>query len=283
MAAIEYFKPASLAEAVELKEKYGEAARVFAGGTDIIVNLRDRVLNCKYLLDIKQIAEMQVLEYTPEGGLVIGGAVTINQLLAAAPVIDHYPILVQAGKTLANTLVRNRATLIGNLCNASPAADMAPAALVLGARIIAVSRRGVRQIPLAEFFVGVKRNALRPDELVVKLEIPAIRGKGVYLKRARIKGHDLAQVGVAGFLTGDGHLRLALGAMAATPLLVQGLETLEGDDLQHEEKIATIINKVKEQVNPISDQRSSREYRLAMADYLVRQVLGILGKEVKRA
>jgi carbon-monoxide dehydrogenase medium subunit len=160
---------------------------------------------------------------------------------------------------------------------------MAPATLVLGARIIAVSRAGIRQIPLEEFFVGVKRNALRPDELVVKLEIPAIRGKGVYLKRARIKGHDLAQVGVAGFLTDDGHLRLALGAMAPTPLLVQGFDPFRCDELQQEEKIATIVNKVIAQVNPISDQRASREYRLAMADYLVRQVLGILGKEVKRA
>lgn len=279
MAAIEYFRPTSLAEAVELKDKYGEEAKVFAGGTDIIVNLRDRILKCKYLIDIKHIPEMQELEYSPERGLTVGGAITVNELLAA-PAIAHYPLLAQAGKALANTLVRNRATFIGNLCNASPAADMAPAALVLGARVVAFSRAGRREIPIEEFFVGVKKNALRPNELVVRLQIPVRRGKGVYLKKSRIKGHDLSQVGVAGFLSDEGQLRLALGAVAATPVLVQGLNKVRRDDLQQEENIKAIIDKVLAQVNPISDQRASREYRLAMVQYLVRQVLGILGKEV---
>ncbi|MGB9858759.1 MAG: FAD binding domain-containing protein [Moorellaceae bacterium] len=279
MSAIEYFRPTTLAEAVALKDKYGEEAKVFAGGTDIIVNLRDRVLQCKYLIDIKHIPEMQELQYTPEKGLSLGGAITINQLLKA-PVMAHYPLLAQAGKTLANTLIRNRATFIGNLCNASPAADMAPAALVLGARVVAFSREGSREIPLEKFFVGVKKNALRPNELVVRLEIPVSRGKGVYLKKSRIKGHDLSQVGVAGFLSEEGELRLALGAVATTPVLVQGLKRFRREELQQEENITAIVDKVREQIDPISDQRASREYRLAMVQYLVRQVLGILGEGV---
>ncbi|WXJ93152.1 Carbon monoxide dehydrogenase medium chain [Moorella thermoacetica] len=278
MAVMEYFKPASLDEAVELIDQYGDEARVLAGGTDIIVNLRDKTLKCRYLVDIKQIPAMQELQYSDDTGLTIGGAVTINQLMQAQPVIDHYPILVQAGRSLANNLVRNRATFMGNLCNASPAADMAPAALVLGAAVIAVSKAGTRRIPLAEFFSGVKKNVLKKDEIALKIEIPPPGGKGIYLKKSRIKGHDLSQVGVAGYLSNSGQLRLALGAVAPVPLLVRGLGEVRDGDLQQEERVTAIVNRVREQVDPISDQRASREYRLAMVAYLVRQVLEFLGK-----
>ncbi|GFN24098.1 FAD binding domain-containing protein [Thermanaeromonas sp. C210] len=280
MAGIEYFGPTSLEEAIELKYKYGNEARIIAGGTDIIVNLRDKVLQVKYLIDIKKIPEMQELSYTPARGLIIGGAVTINQLLEAKPVVNHYPVLAQAGKTLANTLIRNRATLVGNLCNASPAADMAPASLVLRARVVVASQAGWREIPVDQFFTGVKQNALKPDELVVRVEIPPVKGKGIYLKKSRIKGHDLAQVGVAGFLSQEGDLRLALGAMAPTPVLARGLDIYRREDLQQEEKAQAIIEQVMAQVDPISDQRASREYRLAMARYLLRQALAMLSEEV---
>lgn len=279
MAVLDYFKPASLGEAVALLEQYGDEARVLAGGTDIIVNLRDKALQCKYLIDIKAIPEMQELRYSEGEGLVVGGAVTINQLLQAPQVRENYPILIQAGSSLANTLVRNRATFLGNLCNASPAADMAPAALVLGAAVVAVAKTGSRRIPLAEFFSGVKQNVLQRGEIAAKIAIPAPAGRGIYLKKSRIKGHDLAQVGVAGFLGVDGQLRLALGAVAPVPVLVQDLGPVRDGDLRQEERITAIVDQVLARVKPISDQRASREYRLAMVAYLVRQALAFLGKE----
>lgn len=279
MAVLDYFKPASLGEAVALLEQYGDEARVLAGGTDIIVNLRDKALQCKYLIDIKAIPEMQELRYSEGEGLVVGGAVTINQLLQAPQVRENYPILIEAGSSLANTLVRNRATFLGNLCNASPAADMAPAALVLGAAVVAVAKTGSRRIPLAEFFSGVKQNVLQRGEIAAKIAIPAPAGRGIYLKKSRIKGHDLAQVGVAGFLGVDGQLRLALGAVAPVPVLVQDLGPVRDGDLRQEERITAIVDQVLARVKPISDQRASREYRLAMVAYLVRQALAFLGKE----
>ncbi|MDN5362775.1 MAG: xanthine dehydrogenase FAD-binding subunit [Moorella sp. (in: firmicutes)] len=279
MAVLDYFKPASLGEAVALLEQYGDEARVLAGGTDIIVNLRDKALQCKYLIDIKAIPEMQELRYSEGEGLVVGGAVTINQLLQAPQVRENYPILIQAGSSLANTLVRNRATFLGNLCNASPAADMAPTALVLGAAVVAVAKTGSRRIPLAEFFSGVKQNVLQRGEIAAKIAIPAPAGRGIYLKKSRIKGHDLAQVGVAGFLGVDGQLRLALGAVAPVPVLVQDLGPVRDGDLRQEERITAIVDQVLARVKPISDQRASREYRLAMVAYLVRQALAFLGKE----
>lgn len=282
MTDTEYFKPSNLSEATAFLAEHGSAATVLAGGTDVIVNLRERVLSCKYLVDIKGIPEMQELSYSPDSGLTVGGAVTVNQLIAAKDVMLHYPLLVQAGKTLANTLVRNRATLVGNLCNASPAADLAPAALVLGASLEVLSCLGSRQIPLSAFFLGVKCNALNPGEIVVKAMIPPAEGQGVYLKKSRIKGHDLAQIGVAGFLSSSGELRLALGAVAPRPVIVSGLEAFAHQDLLDETIAAAIIDTVLEQVSPISDQRASQAYRLAMLQYAVKQVLAALGKGAKQ-
>ncbi|MGE5485992.1 MAG: FAD binding domain-containing protein [Ignavibacteriales bacterium] len=280
MAEVDYLRPAGLDEALEVMARSGPAARVMAGGTDLIVNLRERSVACKQVLDIKGIPEMHDLLYDPGKGLTVGGAVTISELVTAGPVVRNYPILVEAGKTLANALVRNRATLVGNLCNASPAGDMAPAALVLGAKVIAASRAGQRSIPLEEFFVGVKMNALRPDEIALRVEIPPAAGKGAYMRRSRIRGHDLSQVGVAGFLTDEGRLSLALGAVAPVPVLIRDFDRVQREALWRDAEVLAIVEKVKGRVNPISDQRASREYRLAMVEYLTKQVLERLGRGV---
>lgn len=280
MTSLEYFKPNSLEEAISFLAEHGAESSILAGGTDVIVNLRNKTLRCKYLVDIKAVPEMQELEYVPGKGLSIGGAVTVNQLIEAGPVKEHYPVLAQAGKTLGSILVRNRATMLGNLCNASPGADMAPAALVLGGSIVAVSQKGMRKIPVEDFFVGVKKTVLNKDELAVRIEFPDDTGRGVYLKKARVKGHDLSQVGVAGYLSSKGGLRLALGAVAPRPLLFKDFGSIVIEDLRREEVVTSIVDKVLKNISPISDQRASREYRVAMAEYLVRRVLEIIGEGV---
>lgn len=283
MRELEYFRPATLEEATALLHRYGSRARVLAGGTDLLVGLRDGTISCACVVDVKAIPEMRQLSFRPASGLFIGGAVTVNRLIRDPEVGRHYPVLVQAGRSLANALVRNRATVVGNLCNASPAADMAPALLVLGASLRVADNGGTRTVPLAGFFTGPKKHVLRPEELVVGVEVPPVEGRAVYLKKARIKGFDLAQVGVAGLFSPATGLRLGLGAVAPTPVLVSvpgiaGREQLGAEDVQ-----AAVLEKVFSSIDPISDQRASREYRLAMVEYLVKRVLAHLGEAGEHA
>jgi len=259
----EFLQPTSLAQAMEqLHEK--KDVRFLNGGTDLIVLLRARAVDCRYLMDIKRIPELSAFEYTPVG-LTIGAAVTCSQILQADFLHEEHKLLKSSAVTLANDLLRNRATLSGNICNASPGGDMIPACLVLNATLHTRSPRGERIIPLNEFFTGVKKHVLFPDELVVKITLPNKPGRGVYLKKRRIRGHDLAQVGLAGFYGEDFSLSFAAAAVGPTPLLIADIGSFTPAELIPAKE--EIIKKVMAHVTPISDVRSSKEYRLAMLRY----------------
>ncbi len=261
----EFLQPTSLAQALELlKEK--KAVRFLNGGTDLIVQLRARAVECRYLMDIKRIPELHVFTYTPEG-LTIGAAVTCSQILHADFLNEEHKLLQDAAITLANDLLRNRATLSGNICNASPGGDMIPACLVLKANLHTISLKGERIIPLHEFFTGVKKHVLFDDELVVKITFPNMPGKGVYLKKRRIRGHDLAQVGLAGFYGEDGNISFAAAAVGPTPILIADIGSFTPQELVANKE--DIKNKVIARVKPISDVRSSKEFRLTMLNYFI--------------
>lgn len=277
----DYYRPETFEEAAELLDNFGKDARVLAGGTDLIINLKEDMIECKHLIDIKSLPEVREISYASNGELTIGGAVTLNEILDCEYIKLNYPIIHDAAKTVANSLVRNRATMVGNICNASPAGDMLSPALVLEGEIETLSKTGGRRrIPLKDFFKGVKKNALNENEMAVKVIFKPMEGKGCYLRKSRIKGHDLAQVGAAGFLRKNGQLTLALGAVAPTPVLFDNLGSFSSKDLKDEEVVNEIINKVVSNVHPISDQRASKEYRIAMVEYLTRSILENLAKEV---
>jgi carbon-monoxide dehydrogenase medium subunit len=276
----EYLRPESIAEAVELLSKYGKEAKILAGGTDLVITLREGIVNCKYLIDIKKIEKLRELKYDEATGLSIGGAVTLNEIIACKEIRGNYPLLAEAASTLANYLLRNRATMMGNLCNASPAGDMLTAALVLEGVVEVVSKQGIRRIPLKDFFLGVKKTALMQNELAVRIIFPIMKGKGKFVRRSRIKGHDLAQINAAAFIKEYGCLNLSLGAVAPVPVLVRGLEKTTKYSIKNEKRRAEVVDIVMNSINPIGDQRASKEYRLAMAKYLTEQVLESLAKEV---
>lgn len=276
----EYLRPEILSEAVMLKDKYGMNARILAGGTDLIINLKDNIISCKYIIDIKKIPEMKEISYSEDNGLSVGGAVTLNEMMENEDVKSKYPILIESGKTLANSLLRNRATMLGNICNASPAGDMIPSALVLDGSVEVLSKNGSRTIPLKDFFTGVKKNALLDNEIALRVIFPRSDGTGAYLKKSRIKGHDLAQIGAAGMLKSNGKLMFAIAAAAPIPLLFDSIGNYNKKDLNDENVIKNIIEKVTKNIHPISDQRASKEYRIAMAEYLLSGVLQKISKEV---
>lgn len=271
-----FSQPTTLQSAVNLLREEPET-RILAGGTDVIVLMKDGAIRCEHLMDVKKIPELGVFCYTANG-LEIGGAITCNQILEADMLLAEHEILRQAAATLANTLLRNRATLIGNICNASPGGDMIPACLVLDGQLVTASAEGERIIPLKSFFTGVKQHILYPDELVVKIVLPLKAGRGCYLKKRRIRGHDLAQVGVAGFYGADNTLSMAFGALSPTPVLLE-FGVVSSKELRT--MGADLITRCVQAVNPIADVRSSKEYRIAMLTYFANRMLDAFanGKE----
>jgi len=258
-----------MSEATEILDSY-EDVKILAGGTDLLILLKDRVITCRYVMDIKKIPELNVL-VKKGNGLEIAAAVNLNKVLSSALTGEAFSALRDSAAAHANSLLRNRATLTGNICNASPGGDMIPAALVLDGTLEAVCAQGSRQIPLREFFTGVKKHVLRKNELVTKITFPPKKGKSLYLKKKRIKGHDLAQVGLAAFWDDSGELSIAVGSAAPTPVLVSGLGPFDRKTLAGSR--AGIENEVLSRINPITDARSSREYRIAMVKYFIGQVI----------
>lgn len=273
----DYLRPKSVRELVNLLAEQGEDAKIFAGGTDLLVLMRDRAIRPKYLIDIKGIEELGELSYDEEKGLKIGATVNLNEIIKSDVVRERFGVLWSAANSLADPILRNRATLVGNICNASPAADMAPALLVLDAEVEVASKEGERTIPIQEFFIGVKRTSLKPGEFVcaVRVPNPPEGARGDYLKWGRTRGEDLAVVGVAGLAANSGKklVRIALSSVAPTPLLVPEVKGVFEGGGSLEEQIDKAASIVVEKISPISDVRAGKEYRLHMAEVLTKQIL----------
>ena len=262
-----YLAPRTRAELHGVLADNGAAAALLAGGTDLLVNIRAGLARPKIVVDAKKVEGFGGLAWSQRDGLVIRAGVTINALLADARTQNDYPLLIACAHDLASHQIRNRATVIGNVVNASPCADMAPALLCLRARAVISSKRGEREIPFSAFFKGVKRTAVAPDEVVERIVVPAASAgaRGGYYKLKRINGHDLGIVGVALCIGRDGEMRLTIGSCAPTPILVEGLDS----SLPADAAVAAVMRAIA----PISDVRATKEYRLHMVEYYVRRLL----------
>jgi carbon-monoxide dehydrogenase medium subunit len=261
-----YRAPTSRAELYGLLADHGDGARVLAGGTDLLVDIRNGLCRPEMVVNLKKVEDFEGLWWSETDGLIIGPAVTVNEILDDEKVRESFPLLAECGRTLASHQLRNRATVVGNIAHASPGADMAPGLLCLGARVRIGSQRGKREIPLEELFTGVKRTALRPDEVIESINVPpqSAGARGSYRKLKRIEGHDLALVGVA-LTSHEGALRLGIASAAPTPVLIQGLVA---DDPPE-----AVLAAVRGAISPISDLRCSREYREHMIEVYVRRLL----------
>ena len=274
MKEFEYLKPNSIKETISILSRFGEKAQILNGGTDLIVGIRDKILQPEYVVDIKTIPHLNKITYNEREGLTIGTTVTLNEISDSKIVRTHYPILAEACKTVGSYLVRNRATLVGNICNASPAADTAPSLLVLDAKVNIVGPDGEKIVPLNQFFVGVKKNILKKEEVVISVIVPPLRDKwtGVYLKQGRRKDVDLATVGVAVVCIRD-EIRIALGAVAPIPVRVFKTEELLKGKIIDEPLLEETAKSALAEVSPISDIRSSKEYRKEIVKVLIRRAI----------
>jgi len=275
MRAFAYERPADLAGAIALLAEHGPDARPLAGGTDLIIRLRDGSIRPRVVVDVKRIAELDDgIRDGADGGLVVGARTTMTTIAADERIRREHTALAEAAAVVGAVQIRNRATLAGNLCNASPAADTAPALLIDGAVLVAAGPDGERRIPIDEFFVRSGVTNLARGELVTAIELPATRGPrgAVHVRRTRRRGHDLAAVTLACSVDAAGVTRLAYGSVGPRPVLTAGDAGLLADPAGSDDAKAELLDALLAGARPSpTSMRASPDYRLAML-----RVLGLL-------
>ena len=275
MRRFELALPRSVDEALKVLKDRGSDAKLLAGGTDLLPQLKNGLIKPACVIDLSGVERVRALQ-GDASGLRVGAAVSARALERHAAARATYTSLSESAALVGSVQVRNLATLGGNLCNAAPSADMAPPLLALEAEAVIVGPKGERRVPLATFFTGVRRTVLAPDELLLEIVVPAPgpRSGGNYLRHTPRRELDIAVVGVASQLTLSNGVcskaRIALAAVAPTPVRATAAEqALEGQPVTPEaiERAAELAVGV---AKPISDQRGSADYRL----HLVRVLTG---------
>jgi carbon-monoxide dehydrogenase medium subunit len=257
-----YYRPTSRADALAALAEAGERARPLVGGTDLLVGLRHHTLEPDLLVDLKGVTDLPEPIAVSADGVQIGATYTLGELVRQPAVQEWYPALVEAALTVGSVAIRNRASLVANSCNASPAADTAPPLLVHGARVTIASLDGDRTVSLDDFFLGPRRTLCGPGELVTRIDLPRpAPGSGSAFRRlTRRRGVDLATVSVAAGVGADGSVVLGMGAVGPRPLRT---EVPGPVDLADETALLAAIEQLVSAATPISDVRGSRKYRLA--------------------
>ncbi len=278
----------SLPEALAQLSSAGSEAIPLAGGTNVIPDLRSGRHTPKMVLDISQLKELRGIQCM-DGHVVAGGGVTISELLASPLVSEHGQTLQQAARLFANPLIRNRATIAGNLVDASPAADTAPALLALDAEVDLQSQAGCRSVPLQEFFTGVRKTVRRPDELLMSVRWPVAKARTAYgyYKLGLRQADAISVISIAIRLEADAdgccrEARIALGSVAPRPLRVFAAEESLRGQAFTEAAFAKAAKLAAEAVSPISDLRASGDYRRRMVGVLVQRLLIQAADELRK-
>jgi len=268
-----YLRPDTLDEVIAILGEHGAAARLLAGGTDLIVRMRLGHVRPAVVVDVKHVRDLNAEIVRNETGLRIGAGVTMTMLVEDSRVRQLFPALVEAAAVVGSIQIRNRATLAGNICNASPAADTVPALLVHGAVANVVGPAGSRGVPLTEFFTGPGRTVLSRGELVqsIDLSFPQVPTGAAFGRITRRRGVDLATINLCGLVTAAGESRFAFGAVAPTPILSVDSSGLLGDRVVDEASRTEALRLLTAPARPISDVRGGRDYRLAMLDVMTRR------------
>ena len=282
----DYIKPANLHEAVEFLLKHPGEARIFMGGTDTLVRMRDGFWNEKYLVDVKQLEGMQELSFDPNRGLTIGAAVNMNKVIHNSFAQESYPLLVEAAQTVASYPLRSRATIVGNICNASPAGDTIGACLVYGGVLRIFGAAGYREEKVDAFFLNPGKTTLKPGEIVTQIfmPVPPAGHQGKYVKLGRNKLGDLAIVGVTVFGFKDPsaqsgyRFRIALASVAPVPMFCKEAEKFLESECISTETIEQAALKAMDACHPIDDVRGGARYRKLMVRNLVKNGLETVWK-----
>jgi CO/xanthine dehydrogenase FAD-binding subunit len=279
--AIAYAAPHTVAEAVGLLAEHGDRARVLAGGTDILVQLREGRRDLDLLVDVKNIPEVNELAFDPEQGLRIGAAVPCCRIYEDAAIRQAYPGLIDAVSLVGGIQIQSRASLGGNLCNASPAADTIPPLIAHEAVCVVAGPDGSRQTPVERFCTAPGRTILGRGQFLVSLRVPPPRPRtgAAYLRFIPRNEMDIAVVGAGVSVTLDESrsrcvaARIALAAVAPTPLLVPEASAALVDGALTDALLDRAVSLAQAAARPISDMRGDADYRRHLVGVLTRRAL----------
>ena len=276
-----FLSPKTIEESIALLSRYGPKAKVIAGGTDLIPQMRWGELRPEYIMGLSQIQGLDGIQFDSTIGLKMGASCKIAEIEKSDIIRGHYPILAQAASVLGSPEIRNRATVGGNLCTAAPSADMVPSLLVLGAKAVIASEKGERVVSLEDFFTGPKKTVLDSHEMLLRLEMPPMRPRsaGEYIKFGRRNAMEIAMIGVAALIALEQEdntcedARLALATAAPTPMRCKRAEeVLRGKRLDIR-VIGLAGETASSEASPRTSWRTTEEYRRDLIRVLTRRAI----------
>jgi CO/xanthine dehydrogenase FAD-binding subunit len=275
-----FYRPTALGQLLEFKAREGSKARILDGGSNVLVYINEGSISGGTLVDVKSLEAIKGIEERA-GCLEIGAGELIADIMDSSLIRKKVPFLREALRKFANPLVRNMATLAGNIADSSPIGDTIPPLLVLEAEVVAASTEGERVIPLEEFFTGPGQNVLKDNEVIIKVRFPLpTGGRGGHIKLGLRRGTSCSVASVAVWLVADKgkvrDIRIALGGVAPTPIRARRTEDAFRAQSLDWDRIAELSAKVMEEIRPITDVRGSAEYRKQVS-------AGLLAKAVRQA
>jgi carbon-monoxide dehydrogenase medium subunit len=277
-----YHAPNTVREAAAILSKNGPNGRILAGGTDLLVQIKEHVRGVapEYVVSLKNISEVREVKFSQRNGLTIGSGTTITDVLAAPGVRERFPALVGGAEIIGSIQIQNIATIGGNICNAAPSADSVPPLIAYGAICHVAGPRKTREVPLGEFFTGPGKTVLKPDEILVSIQVPtpAAHSGCDYVRHTPRAQMDIAMVGVASYvvLTRSGRMedvRIILGAVAPTPIRAPKAEASLRGQAPTTDAIRLASDLASQEALPISDVRGSAGYRRYMTAVLTKRTL----------
>jgi len=275
--SFDLLQPRSVSEAVAMLARYGDDARPLGGGTTLVILMKQRALYYPYLVDLQTIPGLAEIK-VESNGVRIGALVTHRSLECSPMIRASFPALADAFGQIGNIRIRQTASIGGNLAHADYRLDPPPALLVLGAEVSLFGANGARTVPLSQFFQGLYETALKPAELLIDIKVPFMpeNSRAVYLRYSTLSANDWPCLGVAAFLSkANGRcreLRVALGGLASTPVLVGGLDFVKEQPLDSA-VIERLLDTVDQQIAPFADLRGSEWYKRLMARLFVKKAV----------
>ena len=277
----EYLAPDALADALEILEAKGKDGKILNGGTDLVLQMKQGLIHPSSVVDIKRIPELNILKWDESDGFRIGSAVPIDRILSYTSLPKEYGILMQAVALIGSMQIKNRGTIGGNVCNAAPSADSAPALLCLDAGVVLTSVKGTRTVPLDAFFIGPGQTLLNGNEILLEIIVPTPSpgSAGCYLRHTTRAEMDIAVTGVASWLDLSSQdnqvkaVRIALGAVAPTPIRANHAEEALMGKPVTSAGIEEAAETAGREAEPISDLRGSAQYRRELVRVLTRRTL----------